>query len=436
MAMAAGAALTPGCATGLPGRFIAPGVFERDEIESRFSARRLQTDLEKYVSFGIHRSGSQADRQTADWLAAGWRAGGYDVEFQPFDAPDHDALFAELEAQGQTLTLLAQPPFPEVANAVVNAPLVAVDEHGPRRDVRGAIMLAEAPHMRASSYESEPFRRLADMALAGGARALVIATHGPTGDAVFLNISPDRAYPVTAIASPEQGKRLKQLAENGQSARLTMPPEKPLRIARNVIARRGGDAETIVITTPISGWTTCAGERAPGVAIIRALSPWLAEAFPEKSIVLAGLSGHELEGLGVRLFLEHEAPPRESVALWLHLGAGIAARDWHETSFGLLPLNSADPQRFLLAPPSLSAAIAPHVKTLPGLERVYELTRDTAAGDLKEIHHAGYATVFGAFGAHRYHHSLRDQIEMTSGELVEPIARAFRDSIISVASTM
>ncbi|WP_133162380.1 hypothetical protein [Hyphococcus luteus] len=434
LAMAAGAAATPGCASVMPQGLFRSSSLSDAEPDNEFSVSRLQADLETYDGFGIHRSGSQADRDTVEWLAKDWRALGYEIEFQPFEVPDNDVLYAELEAGGETATLLAQPPFPAAANAVAQAPLVLTDENGPVCKAKGAILLAEAPYMRASSYETKPFRKLADLALAEDAKALIIVTPGPTGEGVFLNIDPERPYPVTAIAAPGQSALLKRIAESGRSVRLAMPPAKPMRTAHNVIARREGGAQTIIVTTPVSGWTHCAGERGPGIAIMRALAPWLAKTFPQKSILLAGLSGHELEGLGARIFIETKAPPNENVALWLHLGAGIAARNWHETDIGLLPLQSADPQRFLLAAPPLNQAVAPHMKGLSGLEQAYALTPETVAGDLKEIHNAGYENLMGAFGAHRFHHVIGDRMNTTSGALTAPVALAFRDSILSALS--
>ena len=52
----------------------------------------------------------------------------------------------------------------------------------------------------------------------------------------------------------------------------------------------------------------------------------------------------------------------------MHLGAAVAARDWHERGAQLSPLPSADPQRFLLASGALLNAARAAFAGQPGLE--------------------------------------------------------------------
>jgi len=394
-----------------------------------FATERLQEDLETYDGFGIHRSGSRADGLTTDWMAAHLSRHGYDVRQQAFRVPNHDTMNAQIQIEGTGIELAAQPPFRPAGAHIVSGELVYAGPAGLQSDPGGKIILADAPYGRPSSFESREYRALANLALEQNAKALLLITNGPTGDAALLNISLHRNYPLTALVAPDIADQLRPHALRGRSARLVTPPSKPARTAQNVIAALTRGPRAIVVSTPTSGWTHCAGERGPGIAALRALASWLPKAFTTHTIILLAASGHELGHLGGETFLEDGAPPPGLVDLWVHLGAGWATRDWHETPSGLLPLEHADPQRYLLASPSVSAPVATAFKGISGLGQVYPLTSETAAGELKTIHQAGYRNLFGMFAAHRYHHTMADRMNCTSGSLLRPPLNALREAI-------
>src|SRR3546814_4139723 len=78
-----------------------------------------------------------------------------------------------------------------------------------------------------------------------------------------------------------------------------------LRAAENVVARRVRDGRRwVVVSTPRSGWTDCAGERGPGLAIWLALAEWMPHAFADHSLLFVCNSGHEYENLGASHIVE------------------------------------------------------------------------------------------------------------------------------------
>jgi hypothetical protein len=93
----------------------------------------------------------------------------------------------------------------------------------------------------------------------------------------------------------------------------------------NVLAGYGcdfADAE-VLIATPMSGWFSCASERGTGIAIAR----WLACELAAQGhrVGLLGTSGHELFNLG----LEHHLSTRPTTASAIvHIGASVAARNY------------------------------------------------------------------------------------------------------------
>ncbi len=84
---------------------------------------------------------------------------------------------------------------------------------------------------------------------------------------------------------------------------------------------------TVLVTTPLSGWFSCASERGCGVAVARWLCLRLAE--QGHRVSLLATSGHELFNLG----LEHHLRTNPSDAsVIVHVGASVAARHYpHES---------------------------------------------------------------------------------------------------------
>ena len=89
----------------------------------------------------------------------------------------------------------------------------------------------------------------------------------------------------------------------------------------NLLASWGGAPELpyLLVTTPLTGWFGCAGERGTGLALAMDLAATLAQDCP---VLLLGCTGHELEHLGAE---HHLVQGRPAPAAVLHLGASAAA---------------------------------------------------------------------------------------------------------------
>jgi len=151
----------------------------------------------------------------------------------------------------------------------------------------------------------------------------VIATQSPNGGLVAVNRAPGPplALPVFLAAGRDLARlksgtlwlRFAGQAESGSSA--------------NVVAEFGafGNGRApIVVTTPLSGWFGCAGERGTGLAIALSVAARLAADWPVR---LVAPSGHELGYFGAADYLDGSVEPFRAV---LHLGSCVAA-------FGAVP---------------------------------------------------------------------------------------------------
>lgn len=395
-----------------------------------FTASAAQADLARYVGFGVKASGGAGDRETGAWLEAELRALGFAIERQSFEAPWFEPSIAEIAVDGPAAPVIPQAVVVPTPPGGLSAPLVLADAGDPAR-LEGAIAMVSLPHARWSSLVSPAPRQKAKAAFDAGAAAVVLVTHGPTGEALALNAPADGPmFPrPAAVLAPRAAAPFLAAAARGQAGRLTVTGSGGQREAYNIVARLDrGRGRWLVVSTPRSGWFGCAGERGPGVAIWLMLARWAARADLPVDIAFVCNSGHEYENLGAARLLHDAAPKPEQTAFWLHLGANAAARDWHDLGGQMAPLPSADPQRYLGVSPSLIEEARRIFAGQPGLEAPYPAAPG-AAGELGHIIAAGYPALAGVFGAHRFHHAAADDLRTVEPAHAVQAAIGFKDLI-------
>lgn len=395
------------------------------------SAKELQAILDRFASFGGKAAGGAGDNACGEWLESRLSNLGFHCERQPFEVPFADVRTAHLTVGDAQASVLPQALVVATGPQGVTAPLRLASAGG---SLDGAIAMMVLPFRRwVSLADPTVSKPLAD-AFARGAAAAVLVTTGPTGEAVALNVSatkPGFQKPVAVLAPKDAGPFL-AAARAGQTATLTVDAVVGRRSAYNLICRKDlGAAKTLIVTTPRSGWFDCVAERGSGLAVWLSLAEWLAGAKPKANLEFVVTSGHEYIYLGGEEYLEHKAPKPADTRMWVHIGASAAARDWHELAT-LRPLPSADPQRVLTATPEVIEHARAAFKGVSGLESVYPADRANAGGELVNVIEAGYAPAIGLYGAHRYFHTTSDDLRCSSGELVSPVAAAFRAAIAAV----
>lgn len=396
------------------------------------SARDLASigaDLEHYIGFGGKQAGGEGDNACGTWLAGALEQDGFAVARQsvpvPFFAPDR----CELMTGDRRAPVWPQPIVRTTPAAGVAGPLVRVDGDGnAAAPLAGAIALVDLPHGRWSTATAPRIRRPVEAAFAAGARAAIVVTNGPTGKVIALNSdgrAPLFAGPV-ALLAPDRAAPFFAAASRGARATLHIAGENGRRAAFNLIGRIDrGAGRWLVVSTPRSGWFTCAGERGGGVAAWLMLARWAAAEVRGFNLAFICNSGHEYEYLGAEAMLREAAPRPAETAFWLHLGANLAARDWHEGLAEMRPLPGTDAQRYLAVSPALLPAAREEFAGLAGLEAPYG-TDALTAGELGNIAAVGYASVAGVFGLHRFHHVAGDDARCVSAEAVARTAAAFR----------
>ncbi|MBB5211992.1 hypothetical protein [Microbulbifer hydrolyticus] len=402
------------------------------------TTQSIAADLGRYIGFGSKQAGGSGDNACGEWLAAELQGAGFSIERQTFTAPYFEARHTDIVSGDARADVWPQPVVIPTPTNGIHGNLIRVGAQGQSAlPVADAIALIDLPYGRWSSALASAIRAPIENAFAAGARAAVVVTNGPTGKVIALNTDgrkPMFAGPV-ALLAPEDAAPFFAAAQRGEKATLRLSGESGRRPAFNFVGRIDRNrSRWLVVSTPRSGWFTCAGERGPGIAAWLQLARWASRSITDYNLAFICNSGHEYEYLGAEESLKAVAPRPEETAFWLHLGANMAARDWHGITGKLAPLPGADSQRYLVVSPSLLPAARRIFSGLSGLEAPYS-SKELSAGELTGIIKAGYPSVAGVFGLHRFHHVIDDDARCVSTESVAAAATAFQRLLAQVTRT-
>jgi len=250
-----------------------------------------------YASFGYHRTGSESQLATEKWLVdcLGRRANFVDLftfEYLHFDAT------TKLTQGGRTIQSMAL--YYEAVDEIKNSDrlAVAIVDSDNEADAYSDI-LSLAKRAKDKNYD-----------------ALIVATIC-NGDSLYaFNVNPQLNESIPVVLVP--GFEFEGLDKGNIS--LDYSAQVSRRKANNIIARFGVASyrPSVVITTPITGWFECAGERGTGIALAITLAEELSKDC-EVELVLA--SGHELGYLGGFEFVASLNKPPTAV---IHLGSSLA----------------------------------------------------------------------------------------------------------------
>ena len=267
----AGALALAGCGPASPAGEGLPVAAAGDDV---FSGARLMADVETYVGFGTHRTGSPGDLATSDWFANHWRELGYEIEQTEVEAPNADTTVARLTAGGAVFDGFAQPPLSFTPESGLAGKLVRWNPASPA-DVSGRIAYVYVAREPGAVSPGAAYRQAFQACAEAGAIGVVAAMSGPSGEVVAINTPVTMTLTIPVL---QLGERLKSqldgIVDVGSDVTLTITGPGGARKGKNTIARYGAEGPWVIISTPQSGWFTCGGERGPGIAMSRALAVW------------------------------------------------------------------------------------------------------------------------------------------------------------------
>lgn len=394
-----------------------------------FAGHKLMADVDAYVGFGTHRTGSAGDLATSDWFAKYWRSLGYAIEQTDVTCPNADTHVAKLRVGGEAFDGFAQPPLIFTPEGGLSAPLAWWNPDAPTA-VSGKIAGVYFDRPAGAPVPSAAYRDAFQKCAAAGALGVVAVMSGPTGEVVAINtpVAMKLDIPVLQIGEKEMA-RLETALQVNATGKLIIEGPGGERTGRNTIARSGDAGPWVIISTPQSGWFTCGGERGPGIAISRALSAWAKTTrYPVRWLFIA-TSGHEWVDHGAEIFHETQAPGAANTALWFHLGAGFGARAYQETPAGLVAQSTPNLARALMATPDFAPLCEAAFAGQPVIDKPLPAQLANALGEYRLVLEEGYAPSAGFWGVNAQFHTPVDSAASTTPGIMEPIARAIAQAI-------
>lgn len=365
----------------------------------------LFNDVKAYSAMGEHRTAGKADRDTSAWLARQLEGFGFTSKLVPFRIRQFQFDSARLMANGRPI-----PCFPLwLPRATGATPVHAAIARATMKDCAAIARFPKGGAITPAHHAV--IQPLID----AGAVAIIGVTPSESGELVALNVAAGAEpwpVPILLVGPPEE-MNLRGAAEVAISIQ---GRDEPRAEAFETIGEIGTGKKRVVISTPSSGWFHCAGERGPGIAIWLALARWSSHRESKFRYLFVASSGHELGEQGMHGFLAQQAPRPDEVAVWLHLGASIAARG----STRRLMTNRKEWM------PVLSRNFGP----IGGLHP--ELT-ESPPGELAQLAKLGYRS-FGIAGGHTLFHSPGDLPVTTSAAMLEPVGQALLRTIADLES--
>lgn len=255
-----------------------------------------------YAGLGDHRTGTDVDRATVDWITDLLHQKGAEVTRHAYSFP----LFAgevhgSGSAEGTELEPLYYSAVGEYTEDAAHVASISFNEsHSDGAIARALQQITQDTH-------------------AAGARIAIVATRSATGGLCAINRAPQPPGDVPICLAP--GRALAPLSQGQAGGRFTA--EISTGHSENVSAFfpcATSEQAPLVVTTPLSGWFACAGERGTGIAIAVSVAEALSRQVP---VLLVMPTGHELGYFGAARFVESF---RQKVSGVLHLGSCLGDR--------------------------------------------------------------------------------------------------------------
>lgn len=372
---------------------------------------RIARVVREYGDQGVHRTATDVDARSGDWLAAEVRAAKLEPAREPFDIDRITIARAELIADGGSRTGIPLFDGGFTSGAGVSGRLGALGS-----DVE--IGLADlVPNQAATGA-------LGDARRAGRYKAIVALTRGgrpglcpSNADQFLYPFGP----PVLQLSS-EDSAWVTSLALRGPTVHLHAQVARARSSAFNITTTLSGTDRTLpplVVMTPRSGWWACASERGGGIVCWLELMRTLRTPALRRDVHFVASSGHELGHLGINAYIARRPNFVADAVGWMHLGANLGAA----TGVGST-IQSSDDEREAILAREMAAASLPVTGRAP--------RGRIPNGEAEAVHRGGgrYVSVIGRSAL--FHHP-----DDRGPEMVDVAAlAALVDALSKVARTL
>jgi|TARA_B110000196_G_scaffold315870_1_gene326230 hypothetical protein len=275
---------------------------------------RIEKLISEYDAQGWHRTGTDVDAQSIEWMNDQVRKIGLEPSEVTYelDRVEVDSAYLEFGSERITGTPLFDCSYTDedgvtglldLNNSVAEITLLDSENWGPellelrKKKTQGVIVVITNGHETGLSL----------------ANAFdFLSPYGPP----VLQIGDNRRDELLRLAENEVRVRVIIQAHRVKSSSATVLVE---------IDGREPDLEPIVINTPLSGWWSVAAERGGGLACWMEILRNCYAMGSDRRILFAANTGHELGFIGLENLLDQRTELATS-ATWVHFGANIGAK--------------------------------------------------------------------------------------------------------------
>ncbi len=282
---------------------------------------RIADILRTYHFQGTHRTATEVDNESGQWLAGEASKAGAEVTPRGFTLDRVDLRRAAVEAGGTRREAL---PF-------FDGGFTPAEGVGGRLGLPGSGAPLALVTLDRAAIGSEG-AAIASLRRDASLRAIIAVTRGDTPGLCPSNavaFTQPYGVPVVQVSSTTD-EWLADIARTGGTVQAYAHVERTRASADNILATvrgRRADLAPVVVITPRSGWWQCASERGGGIACWLEAVRAVAAVRPERTVRFVASSGHELGHLGLDRFLHDEPTLIKGAWAWVHLGANIGAKD-------------------------------------------------------------------------------------------------------------
>ena len=379
---------------------------------------RIAATLQAYDAQGNHRTGTEVDAASAEWLAEQARALGVKPSLESFrlsrvvprscyvrvgdrradGVPVFDAGFTGAGGvrgtfgplgSGSQIGLLETAPF-------------SLAEPGAER--------------RGQFVDAQRSRHRAIVVLTGGSRAGLFLLNAPS----FL--AP--AGPPMLQVSSAEGDWLKAAAERGADSTVEVHADRARTRAFNVTARIAGrdpSLAPVVLVAPRSAWWQSVSEQGSRLVCWLEAMRVVAVGAPARDCYFVAPSGHELGFLGIQAYLARRPELLRRAHAWIFFGSSIG--------------EPGQPNQLYASDQTMGDRFVASMAK-EGLEVDTRLPRtSTARGEAGIIQRGGGRVVTIACGSDVYHNAADRWPEAVGVSLLARYARAFAGGALELAQT-
>ena len=282
--------------------------------------QRVALLLQVYDAQGNHRTGTEVDNKSAEWLAGQARRYGAQVSFEDFSVNRIDPQSCYLTINGRRIDSVP------VFDAGFTSPEGVHGKLGPLGS-EAEIGLAESSPAKLSDPGIEE-RHEVLIARRSRHQGVVVLTAGVRPGLYLLNagdfLKPS-GPPMLQISSSES-KWLRECAATRAEATLVVHVNRTATRALNVTARIRGSNPTLgplVFMAPRSAWWQSVTEQGSRLVCWLEAMRVLSASPPARDCLFVALSGHEIGLLGIDPYIQRRQGLIRHAHAWIFFGSGI-----------------------------------------------------------------------------------------------------------------